>query len=110
MSTDQHKALLRRFIDLWNTGQTTAAAEFVHPNLVDHSLPPGMPPGLDGFKLLVQIFRGAFPDLHITIDEIAAQGDRATARVGHSDNAPAAWRGSGTGCRVVIDEEQAFRM
>lgn len=81
MSTDQHKALLRRFIDLWNTGQTAAADEFVSPDLVDHSLPPGMPPGREGFTLLVQTFRGAFPDLQITIDEIAAQHDRATARV-----------------------------
>jgi steroid delta-isomerase-like uncharacterized protein len=81
MSTDQHKALLRRFIDLWNTGHTRAADEFVSPDLVDHSLPPGMPPGLEGFKLLVQTFRSAFPDLQITIDELAAQDDRATARV-----------------------------
>ena len=81
MPPDQHKALLRRFIDLWNSGQIDAADEFVSPQLVDHSLPPGLPPGLVGFKLLVQTFRDAFPDLHITIDEIAAQSDRATARV-----------------------------
>lgn len=81
MSTDQHKALLRRFIDLWNTGQIAAADEFVRQDLIDHSLPPGMPPGLAGFKLLVQTFRGAFPDLQITIDELAAAGDRAAARV-----------------------------
>lgn len=81
MSPDQHKALLRRFIDLWNSGQIDAADEFVSPQLVDHSLPPGLPPGLVGFKLLVQTFRDAFPDLHITIDEIAAQTDRAAARV-----------------------------
>ena len=81
MSLDQHKALLRRFIDLWNSGQTDAADEFVSSNLVDHSLPPGLPPGLAGFRLLVQSFRSAFPDLQITIDELAAENDRAAARV-----------------------------
>lgn len=81
MSADQHKALLRRFIDLWNTGETNTADEFVSPELVDHSLPAGVPPGREGFKQLVQTFRSAFPDLHITIDEIAAQGERAAARV-----------------------------
>jgi steroid delta-isomerase-like uncharacterized protein len=81
MSADQYKALLRRFIDLWNTGQTDAAEEFVRADLIDHSLPPGLPPGLAGFKLLVSAFRGAFPDLHITIDEIVVQGDRAAGRV-----------------------------
>ena len=81
MSADQYKALLRRFIDLWNTGQTDAADEFVRADLVDHSLPPGLPPGLAGFKLLVSAFRSAFPDLHITVDEIVVQGDRAAGRV-----------------------------
>jgi steroid delta-isomerase-like uncharacterized protein len=81
MSADQYKALLRRFIDLWNTGQTDAADEFVSADLVDHTLPPGLPPGLAGFKLLVSAFRSAFPDLQITIDEVVAQGDRAAGRV-----------------------------
>lgn len=81
MATEEHKALLRRFIDIWNTGNTAAADEFVCADLVDHSLPPGLPPGLEGFKLLVGGFRTAFPDLHIKIDGLMAQGDKAAARV-----------------------------
>lgn len=81
MATEENKALLRRFIELWNTGNVTAADEFVSTALVDHSLPPGLPPGLAGFKLLVGSFRTAFPDLRITIDDLMAQGDKAAARV-----------------------------
>lgn len=81
MATEEHKALLRRFIDIWNTGNTAAADEFVRADLIDHSLPPGLPPGLAGFKLLVDGFRAAFPDLHITIDDLMAQDDKAAARV-----------------------------
>jgi steroid delta-isomerase-like uncharacterized protein len=81
MATEEHKALLRRFINIWNTGNTAAADEFVRADLIDHSLPPGLPPGLAGFKLLVAGFRGAFPDLHITIDDLIAQNDKAAARV-----------------------------
>jgi steroid delta-isomerase-like uncharacterized protein len=81
MATEENKALLRRFIEIWNTGNVAMADEFVNANLVDHSLPPGLPPGLAGFKLLVSGFRAAFPDLRITIDDLMAQGDKAAARV-----------------------------
>lgn len=81
MTTDLNKALLRRFIEIWNTGDVAAADEFVAPDLLDHTLPPGLPPGLAGFKLLVGSFRAAFPDLSVTVDEVMAQGDKAAARV-----------------------------
>jgi steroid delta-isomerase-like uncharacterized protein len=81
MATEENKALLRRFIEIWNTGNVAMADEFVSADLVDHSLPPGLPPGLAGFKLLVGGFRAAFPDLRITIDDLMAQGDKAAARV-----------------------------
>jgi steroid delta-isomerase-like uncharacterized protein len=81
MATEENKALLRRFIEIWNTGNIATADEFVSADLIDHSLPPGLPPGLAGFKLLVSGFRAAFPDLRITIDDLMAQGDKAAARV-----------------------------
>ena len=81
MATEENKALLRRFIEIWNTGNLATADEFVSADLIDHSLPPGLPPGLAGFKLLVSGFRAAFPDLRITIDDLMAQGDKAAARV-----------------------------
>ncbi|HNB51041.1 MAG TPA: ester cyclase [Anaerolineales bacterium] len=81
MATEENKALLRRFIELWNTGKVETADEFVSADLIDHSLPPGLPSGLLGFKLLVGGFRAAFPDLHISIDHLMAQGDKAAARV-----------------------------
>ena len=57
MATQENKALLRRFIAIWNTGDVATADEFVSADLVDHSLPPGLPAGLAGFKLLVGGFR-----------------------------------------------------
>lgn len=81
MATEENKALLRRFIELWNTGNLAMADEFVNPDLVDHTLLPGLPPGLAGFKLMVSGFRAAFPDLRISIDDLIAQEDKAAARV-----------------------------
>ena len=81
MSAEENKALLRRFIDIWSTGNVATADEFISADLIDHSLPPGLPSGLAGFKLLVAGFRTAFPDLHVTIDDIVAQGGKAAGRV-----------------------------
>jgi steroid delta-isomerase-like uncharacterized protein len=81
MATDENKALLRRFIDLWSTGNVALADEFVRTDLLDHTLLPGLPPGLAGFKLMVRGYRAAFPDLRVTIDDLLAQGDKAAARV-----------------------------
>jgi steroid delta-isomerase-like uncharacterized protein len=81
MATEENKALLRRFIELWNTGNVAVADEFVSAELIDHTLLPGLLAGLAGFKLMVGGFRAAFPDLRITIDDLIAQGDKAAARV-----------------------------
>lgn len=81
MPTQENKALLRRFIELWSTGNLTAADEFVRADLIDHTLPPDLPPGLVGFKMLVGGFRAAFPDLNVSIDDLIAQDDKAAARV-----------------------------
>ena len=81
MATDENKALLRRFIELWSTGNVALADEFVSADLLDHTLLPGLPPGLAGFKLMVRGFRAAFPDLRVTIDDLLAEGDKAAARV-----------------------------
>src|SRR5919205_2052932 len=81
MATDENKALLRRFIELWSTGNVALADEFVRADLLDHTLLPGLPSGLAGFKLMVRGFRAAFPDLRITIEDLLAQGDKAAARM-----------------------------
>ena len=81
MPTQENKALLRRFIELWSTGNLAAADEFVRADLIDHTLPLDLPSGLAGFKMLVSGFRAAFPDLNVSINDLIAQGDRAAARV-----------------------------
>ena len=44
---------------------------------MDHvPLPPGLPPGAEGFKLFFGGLRAAFPDFHYTIDETIAEGEK----------------------------------
>jgi predicted ester cyclase len=56
------------------------ADEFIAPNRVDHAAPPGMPVGLAGAKQLLGMYLTAFPDFHLMVEDMIAEGDRVVAR------------------------------
>jgi steroid delta-isomerase-like uncharacterized protein len=49
---------------------------FFAADFVSHNNPPGFPPGVEGVKRFFSMFRDAFPDVTVEIDEIVAEGDR----------------------------------
>lgn len=82
MAEDQKKAVYRRFVeDVINGGDLDAIPELFGEDYVDHTRPPGAPEGLDGVRMIPKIFRGAFPDLHFTIEDMVAEGDVVATRV-----------------------------
>ena len=84
MSSEELKALVRRFVDeFWNGGNFAVADELMAPNAVIHQPPVGTPVGLKAFAAE---FRTAFPDWHSTVEEMIVEGDRVAER----------WTGRGT--------------
>jgi steroid delta-isomerase-like uncharacterized protein len=89
MCTDRHAPAVRRWAeDLWNQGRLEVAEEIAAPDFVFHL--PGVPiegQGPDVLRAVVRLFRGAFPDLHFTMeDQIVAEDAvviRWTARGTH---------------------------
>ena len=82
MGTQENKATGRRFVDeVINRGNLAVIDELYGPNYVDHSVPPGVPPTVEGAKGFWTMFRAAFPDLHYTIDDEVAEGDRLVQRL-----------------------------
>jgi len=83
MSTEQNKALFRRFVDeVFNHGNMSVIDELVAPDFVEHEeLPPGIPQDLEGSKQLATMLRSAFPDLEATIHDIIAEGDKVAVRM-----------------------------
>ncbi|PYE54799.1 ester cyclase [Deinococcus yavapaiensis] len=74
-----NRALMRRFIqEVWNEGNMDVADEIFAPNATSPDA-PGLPDGPQGVKIIAQMFRSAFPDYHMEIDLIAAEGDRVAA-------------------------------
>ena len=79
-STEANKALVRQLIDaVWNTGTLAVVDELVAPEFVNHSAPPGTPPDREGFKQTAASTRTTFPDFHVTVEELVAEGDLVVA-------------------------------
>jgi steroid delta-isomerase-like uncharacterized protein len=82
MGTQENQANARRFLEeVVNRGNVAVIDELSSPNFVDHTAPPGVPAGNEGFKVFITMFRAAFPDLRYTIDDEIAQGDKVVERV-----------------------------
>ena len=81
MSTEENKALVRRFYDeVFNKKNLEAIGNFLDPHINEHSLPPGLPGGSEGSKQFIGMYLAAFPDLHLTAEDMAAEGDKVTSR------------------------------
>ena len=81
MSVEENKAIVHRIMEeIFNKGNVAAADELIASNFVDHNPVCGQPAGLEGLKQVVTMFRTAFPDLHCTVEEMIAEGDKVMAR------------------------------
>jgi len=81
MSTEQNKAGQRRvWEEAFNRGNLAVIDEYFAPEYVFRS-PLGMEAkGPESFKQMVTMMRTALPDLHVTIDDMLADGDKVMTR------------------------------
>lgn len=84
MTTESNKALVKRFYQAVDQGDTNVVAELFAPTWenVDPALPPMQ--GLEGARSLVGMFTAGFPDFTSTIELMAAEGDRVAVRTIHT--------------------------
>jgi steroid delta-isomerase-like uncharacterized protein len=82
MSTEENKALVRRFYEeVWNCGNTDVALQVFGEDYVRQDLRPTEAlPGPAGQKRIADDFRRAFPDLEVTIDLVVGEGDFVVGR------------------------------
>jgi predicted ester cyclase len=82
MSTEDNKAASRRFYEeVINQKQLAVLDEVAGDNYHSHDFPPGLPPGREGLKIFISVFHAAFPDGHLTIDQMIAEGDTVATRL-----------------------------
>ena len=66
----------RELVDvLQHRGRLERLDEFFASDVVDHSAPPGLPPGVEGVRAVLGAIRAAFPDHDAQIVHIVAEGD-----------------------------------
>ena len=79
--TERNKAVVQRFIEeVQNQKDWAVFDELNAPDFVNLSAPPGMPADLEGGKMFLAAFVNAFPDSHVTIDDMIAEGDRVATK------------------------------
>lgn len=87
MSLDENKALARSWNEeIWSKGNLSVLDEFLAPNFVFNYAPPGMVPNKEAYKLAVNMYHSACPDMYYEIEDIIGEGDKVAVR----------WVGRGT--------------
>ncbi|MBK8032404.1 MAG: ester cyclase [Chloroflexi bacterium] len=80
MTIQQNKIIMYRLLDeVWNQGKLEVVDEIMS---ADHTSPsaPFLPPGPEGTKIIVNMFRKAMPDYHLKVDLIMADEHKVVAR------------------------------
>ena len=78
MSTEQNKAIIRRWIEeAWNKGEIELADEIYSPGFEARDIEDAgkILRGPEGIKKSVIEMRAAFPDIHFTIEHLIAEGN-----------------------------------
>jgi steroid delta-isomerase-like uncharacterized protein len=81
MSTEDNKALARRWAEIFNQANLDLVDEIYAPDCVLHD--PTMPEdtrGVEGAREFYSMYRSAFPDTEITIEDQVAEGDKGATR------------------------------
>jgi steroid delta-isomerase-like uncharacterized protein len=79
--SEKNLAVTRRdWEETWNQGNLDLIDEHQAADYVGHFLPPGLPAGREGYRQFVKMYRAAFPDVHIAIDDLIASGDKVVTR------------------------------
>jgi hypothetical protein len=78
-SVAENKRLMTSQLAIWNDGDYELADELFHPESVTPDAPQ-LPVGPEGCKEVARVFRRAFPDFHMTVEDIVAENDLVVCR------------------------------
>jgi len=117
MSTDEvtaNKATFKRFQDAMNTCDTEFIAktidELVEPDATIRTPLPNDATGAQALKQVWAVLLRAYPDLHLTVEDLIAEGDKVVARIVCTGTHLGEYMGlEPTGKSIAYDEIFIFR-
>jgi|688.fasta_scaffold410566_2 steroid delta-isomerase-like uncharacterized protein len=78
----QNKEVVRLYIEgLWNDLRYELIEQILAPDVVAHAADGSQELGRERFRQVIPYLRTVFPDLHLTIEEMVAEGDRVALRL-----------------------------
>ncbi len=80
MNTSKNKEVVRDFTRIFkNEHNVDGIDHLFHPEF-SHNFRQEVPSGLEGFKTIGRMMNGAFPDVHVTEEDLIADGDKVVER------------------------------
>ena len=76
-----HAAATERLYDLINAGDIDGFGDLLADDFVEHEDMPGLERSKEGVEQLFHMYRAAFPDLRMDVQDVLVSGDKAVARV-----------------------------
>jgi predicted ester cyclase/ketosteroid isomerase-like protein len=84
---ERNRRLVRRLYDeVFSKWNLAVIDELISPEFVGHEMPPGTPPGPEGFRQFYAGIRSGLPDVQLAVEDMVAERDRVVVR----------WRGRAT--------------
>jgi steroid delta-isomerase-like uncharacterized protein len=80
MSTEENKIIVLRSFKGFDKGELNTVQNLTAPYFVDHNPLPGQARGIEGVKQASGIYRAAFPDARIKVEDVIAEGDKVVIR------------------------------
>ena len=78
---EQNKKVMERFVEFINTGNMEIGREIIAPDVIFYApTSPEPMTGLEGYAAVLDMMRGAMPDVHWTVEETIAEGDKVMIR------------------------------
>lgn len=74
-------ATMLRIYELINTGDIDGFGDLLADDFVEHEEIPGLEPTREGVTQMFRMYRAAFPDLHMELEEALPSGDKVVGRV-----------------------------
>ena len=92
MSLEENKAIVRKMVEAINKQNLASLDELMAPDLVLHMHAQQMQ-GLEVNKQVIEEEIKAFPDLHVTIEDSIAEGDKVCVRLQETATHTGEYRG-----------------
>ncbi len=113
-NTEQNKRCISNLInEVINSGRLDLCDRYLAVDRVDHQdygLPPRTADGHEGFRTILGAFCGAFPDLHLEIEFMIAEGDRLMCHITTTGTHRGPFMGmAATGRRFKVNSTDIFR-